>query len=267
MDIKEILALYDKEMRQELPIHKGRRERLPELIRDIFDDPERNSFIIYNTVSEENADAVIEREIAYFRELNRQLEWKVYDHDPLPDLHLRLEAHGFEVDEDKDWIMALDLTNSPPILLAPVTADVRRILDPAGIDDVMAVEELVWEEDFSWLKDELGMVLQERPDELSVYVAYVDGKPASSGWVYFHPGTHFASMWGGSTLPEYRKQGLYTALVAVRVQETISRGFRFLTIDASEMSRPIVGRHGFQLLTTAYECTLEKLEKGCGQVG
>lgn len=123
----------------------------------------------------------------------------------------------------------------------------------------MAVEESVWDTDFSWLKDELGMVLQERPDELSVYVAYVEGKPASSGWIYFHPGTHFASMWGGSTLPEYRKQGLYMALVAVRVQEAIRCGFRFLTIDAGEMSRPIVARHGFQLLTTAYECTLEKV--------
>lgn len=259
MNIDEIRALYDKEMRRELAIHKGRREVLPELIRDIFDDPERNSFIIYNTVTAENAEAVIEREIAYFRELNRQLEWKVYEHDPLPDLHLRLEAKGFDVDEDKDWIMALDLHNPPPVLTEPVTADVRRILDPSGLEDVMAVEESVWDTDFSWLKDELGMVLQERPDELSVYVAYVEGKPASSGWIYFHPGTHFASMWGGSTLPEYRKQGLYMALVAVRVQEAIRCGFRFLTIDAGEMSRPIVARHGFQLLTTAYECTLEKV--------
>jgi GNAT superfamily N-acetyltransferase len=259
MNIDQIRTFYDKEMRRELPIHKGQRELLPELIRHIYDDPERNSFIVYNTVSEENVEAVIEREIAYFRALNRQLEWKVYEHDPLPDLHLRLETHGFEVDEDKDWIMVLDLTNPPPVLLEPVSADVRRILDPAAMDDVMAVEEPVWDTDFSWLKKELSSNIQERPDELSVYVAYVDGKPASSGWTYFHPGTHFASIWGGSTLPEYRKQGLYTALVAVRVQEAISRGFRFLTIDAGEMSRPIVARHGFQLLTTAYECTLEKV--------
>ncbi|MFZ0546447.1 MAG: GNAT family N-acetyltransferase [Candidatus Promineifilaceae bacterium] len=256
MDIKEILALYDKEMRQEMAIHKGRREILPELIREIYDDPKRKSFIVYNTVSEENADAVIEREVAYFRGLGRRLEWKVFEHDPLPDLHLRLAAHGFEVEAEGDYVMALDLIDPPEILTAPITADIRRILDPTDIEDVMAVEEAVWEEDFSWLKSELGMVLQERPDELSIYVAYVDGKPASSGWVYFHPGTHFASMWGGSTLPAYRKQGLYTALVAVRVQEAISRGFRFLTIDAGPMSRPIVARHGFRLLTTAYECNL-----------
>lgn len=257
MKTDDILSLYDKEMRRELGIHEGRREVLPELVRHIYDDPKRNSFIVYNKVQEANADVVIEREIAYFRELGRKLEWKAYRHDPTPDLHLRLAAHGFEVEEEPDYIMALALADPPPVLLEPVTADVRSILDPAGIEDVMAVEEPVWDADFSWLKNELGKTLQERPDELAVYVAYVDGEPASSGWVYFHPGTHFASMWGGSTLPEYRKKGLYTALVASRVQEAIRRGYRFLTIDAGVMSRPIVTRHGFQLLTTAYECNLK----------
>ncbi|NIP23939.1 MAG: GNAT family N-acetyltransferase, partial [Phycisphaerae bacterium] len=153
--------------------------------------------------------------------------------------------------------MVLDLENPPVLFLEPITADIRPILDEAGLADVLAVEEPVWNTDFSWLRKELGKNLTKYPDELAVYVAYVDDKPASSGWVYFHPGTHFASLWGGSTLPEYRKKGLYTALVAVRVQEAIRRGYRFLTIDAGPMSRPIVARHGFQLLTTAYECNLK----------
>jgi len=256
MNIEDILAFYDKEMRRELEIHKGHREILPELIRHIYDDPGRNSFIVYNCVTEANAEQVIEREINYFRELNRRLEWKAYQHDPLPDLYSRLETNGFTIEEEPDYIMALDLKESPTVLLESVTADVRQIFDPADLDDVMAIEEPVWDTDFSWLKKELGMVLQERPDELAVYVAYVEGKPASSGWAYFHPGTHFASMWGGSTLPDYRKMGLYTALVACRVQEAIKRGYRFLTIDAGSMSRPIVARQGFRLLTTAYECSL-----------
>lgn len=256
MNTNEILALYDKEMRRELPIHKGHREILPELTRDIFDDPKRNSFIVFNQISEEDADSVIEREIAHFRELGRKLEIKSYQHDPFPELYKRLEAYGFEIEEEPDSIMVLDLENPPAILLEPPTADLRPILDEAGLEDVMVVEEVVWDTDFSWLIGELGAVLKERPEELAVYSAYVDGKPASGGWIYFHPGTHFASIWGGSTLPEYRKQGLYTALVAVRVQEAIRRGYRFLTIDASSMSRPIVERLGFQLLTTAYECNL-----------
>ena len=60
-------------------------------------------------------------------------------------------------------------------------------------------------------------------------------------------------MWGGSTLPLYRRRGLYTALLALRVQEAIRRGYRFVAIDTSPMSRPIVEKHGFRLITYAQD--------------
>ncbi|EQD40871.1 GCN5-related N-acetyltransferase, partial [mine drainage metagenome] len=56
---------------------------------------------------------------------------------------------------------------------------------------------------------------------------------------------------GGATVPDYRGRGLYTALLAVRLQEAKRRGARFLTIDAGPMSRPIVEKYGFRLLTFA----------------
>jgi hypothetical protein len=37
------------------------------------------------------------------------------------------------------------------------------------------------------------------------------------------------------------------------VQEARQRGYRYLTIDASPMSRPIVARHGFIQLTSAIQ--------------
>jgi len=37
----------------------------------------------------------------------------------------------------------------------------------------------------------------------------------------------------------YRKRGLYTALLAVRAQEGRARQVKYLTVDASPMSRPI----------------------------
>lgn len=86
MDNNEILALFDKEMRREAPVLKGRREEMPELIRHIYDDPKRKIFIVYSELTEENAEAVIERESAYFRELGRTLEWATFTHDSLPTL-------------------------------------------------------------------------------------------------------------------------------------------------------------------------------------
>ena len=50
----------------------------------------------------------------------------------------------------------------------------------------------------------------------------------------------------------HRRKGLYTAALALRVQEAVRRGYRYLTINASEMSRPIVSKYGFHLLATEY---------------
>jgi len=82
----------------------------------------------------------------------------------------------------------------------------------------------------------------------------------SSAWVRFNPGSQFASLWGGSTLEQYRGQGHYTALMAVRAQEAARRGVRFLTVDASPMSRPILEKQGFRVISWAndYNCVLQE---------
>jgi hypothetical protein len=184
MNLNEILALYDHEMRREAKIYKGHRQVLPELTRLIFDDPKRKSFISHYNFPEEEATSIIEREITYFKELGRVLEWSTYGHNSPPDLHVRLAEYGFEIEDEMESIMVLDLSAPPALLLDPPTADVRRILDPAGLDDVMAVEEAVWNTDYSWLKNKLSEDLVERPEEVAVYVVYVDEKPVASGWMF-----------------------------------------------------------------------------------
>lgn len=73
-------------------------------------------------------------------------------------------------------------------------------------------------------------------------------------WVYFPKHSQFASLWGGSTVSGFRRQGLYTALLAVRAQEASARGVRYLTVDASDMSRPILEKFGFEVIAHAYPC-------------
>jgi hypothetical protein len=45
-------------------------------------------------------------------------------------------------------------------------------------------------------------------------VACVDGQPVSGGRVDLDPGVEFAGLFGGVTLPEFRRRGLYKATVA-----------------------------------------------------
>ena len=100
-------------------------------------------------------------------------------------------------------------------------------------------------------RERLLRELREQPERTSIYVAYVNGTPACAGRLNFDPTSQFASLWGGSTVSDYRRRGLFTALVAVRAQEAKQRGARFLTVDARPMSRPILERNGFKLLAFA----------------
>lgn len=254
METQEILALFDREQRFEIEYPDMEKHVLPHVVRFVRPAPGM-SFVLYSNVDEETADAVIEEQIAYFSANNQPFEWKVYAHDQPPDLKERLVAYGFEA-EEVDAIMVLDLQEAPPSLLEPVTADVRQITRDQ-LDDVIAVEEAVWGGNFEWMRQRMGSHL-EIPDYLSMYVAYVEEKPACAGWTYFHQNSQFASLWGGSTVPAYRKRGLYSAVLAARAQEAIGRGYRFLTVDAGPMSRPIVARHGFRQVTEAYACEWKK---------
>ena len=212
------------------------------------------SWILYSRLTPENADQVIEEQVADFERLGLEFEWKLYDHDQPPYLRERLAAHGFEI-EEAEALMVLDLAQISETLLRPVTHDIRRITDPEQIyTAVIAVQEEIWQENQAQHAEELAQELRLDGDHISFYAGYAADRPVCSAWIRFNETGSFASLWGGSTLPAHRKHGFYTALVAVRAQEAIQRGYRFLTIDASPMSRPIVARHGFQLLTFTHPC-------------
>ena len=81
-------------------------------------------------------------------------------------------------------------------------------------------------------------------------VALAGQTPIAAGRVEFHAGTDFASLWGGGTLPGWRGRGVFRALVAHRAALAAARGFRYLQVDASADSRPILERLGFVELAT-----------------
>ncbi len=240
MNSREFLSVFDREQRIEIEFPGVRKESSAHIVRFVRNAPGMN-FILYSRLDESNVDRVIEEQIAYFTQMDQPFEWKVYAHDIPADLKDRLLAHGFE-SEDPESVMILELSKAAPTLLEPIRADVRQVTHQDQLEDVIEVEEQVWGEDFGWIRDRLGRDL-DIPGYLSVYAAYVEGIPACSGWIYFHPKSQFATLWGGSTVPEFRNRGLYSAVLATRTQAAIQRGFRFLAIDASAMSRPIVERH------------------------
>lgn len=249
MNAAEILALYDQEQRIEIEYAGTTREATPHVVRFTRPAPGMN-FILYHWLDGADIDAVIAEQVAHFRPLGQPFTWKLFAHDGPPNLAEHLIAAGFLPDDDPGVVMVLDLA-APPAnlpLADPPGVEIRSITRREQLGDVIAVMEEVWGGDFAWITQRLGDHL-EIPGYLSVYAAYVDGAPACASWIYFSPGSQFASLWGGSTIKRFRRRGLYTALLARRVREATERGYRFLLIDASPMSQPIVAGHGFQPLT------------------
>jgi GNAT superfamily N-acetyltransferase len=104
--------------------------------------------------------------------------------------------------------------------------------------------------DLERIADSLEAEHASAPDGLTILVAEAAGAVVSADWVRFVAGSGFATLWGGGTLPAWRSRGIYRAIVAYRANLAAQRGRRYLQVDASDESRPILERLGFVAVTT-----------------
>jgi GNAT superfamily N-acetyltransferase len=250
MNKNNLLVRYDKDLRLRIMYPEARKEITNNVVRIVRKAPGMN-FVAFTIANESELPQAIQQEVEYFVPLNQPFTWKVYDHDLLPSLKNELVDHGFAPDEDPAAVMVLDVRNAPVAPRQPVEADIRRIDTAEGLKDIIYVLDKVWGGHNTWANDRLGQHL-EIPGYLSVYAAYLNDEPASIAWTYF-PHGQFATLFAGSTIVEYRKQGLYTSLLETRLKEIRERGYRYAVVEAGAMSKPIVAKHGFQHLTTVYD--------------
>ena len=196
-------------------------------------------------------DALIARQREFFAARGEAVEWKTRGHDLPADLTARLRAAGF-VPEDQETVLigiSADLAADPVL---PVGASMRQVTADADMRAIAAMESEVWGQDWGWLADDLINRIASAPDDIAIFAVHdqATGRVVSAAWLVFYPGTEFAGLWGGSTLAAWRGRGIYRALVAVRAQCAVERGVRYLEVDASDDSAPILRRLGFRAVTT-----------------
>jgi GNAT superfamily N-acetyltransferase len=194
-------------------------------------------------------DRLIARQRDFFAARGEAVEWKTRGHDRPADLADRLRAAGF-VPEERETVVigrVAAMTGGPAL---PDGVTLRQVTADADMRRIAAMESAVWDRDMSWLGDDLTGRVAAAPDEIAVLAAEADGEVVCAAWLVFRPGTEFASLWGGSTLAEWRGRGIYRALVAARARLAAARGVRYLQVDASDDSAPILRRLGFHAVTT-----------------
>ena len=255
MNHQEVIRLYTEHERKDVNISGYTKICTEHTVRLIAPD-EHGSFIAFFDFKGRDPLPIIREEVACFEKLGKNFEWKTYSTDAPDNIGELLIQQGFEPDEPESF-MALDLTGFKS---TPSDWTCTRITTPEGVADVVSVSEAVWNKDCSHQKQHLINQLETAPELISIYCVYADGKPVSSARIEFSENSPFAGIWGGATLQDYRKKGIYQTLLNIRAQEAIERGYQYLIIDASEMSRPIVERHGFQFIskTTPYEYKVSK---------
>lgn len=261
-DINEFRKIYDREHRYAGEFPGYQRSVFPTLVR-LVSAEEREGFIIYTKLDEGNAERVIQEQIDFYNGLGFDFEWKYFSHDTPSDLKNRLARHGFEIDED-EAIMVLDIEDAPELLTRPVNHDVRRVTEMAAVKQVRAVLEQVYNDDYAWVESMLSDSLTRIPDHVSAYLAFAGDQPIAAGWSFYNPPSPFVGLYGGATLEAYRARGVYTALVAARLHEAQQRGYRYMTVDAGPMSRPILEKLGFVCIAISNPCnfTVKKTAKG-----
>jgi GNAT superfamily N-acetyltransferase len=258
LDAAMVLSEYDAQVRRGLhPDGSGAvGERAGPVVRWRPAGGEGWSGVVWSDLDSGTADAVIADQVRFFADRGEEFEWKLYSYDQPPDLGQRLLAAGFAA-EDTEALMVADAGqiagSAGAVGALPDGVRLVPVTDEADLEAMTEVRDLVFGADPK-LRSELTRQLRKAPDTVAIVVAMAGDEPVSSARVSFGAATDFAGLWGGGTLPQWRGRGIYRALVGYRARLAVARGYRYLQVDASPESRPILERLGFTCLaqTTPY---------------
>lgn len=158
-----------------------------------------------------------------------------------------LLSRGGEVVQRMD-VLALPLGDGAPDLGVPHGVTTRRVVDAESLREALEVSRVAFDDPpvtDDMVADHLAEVQRTvEADAGARVVAYVDGRPASTGG--FTLAGDVARLWGGGTHPDLRGRGAYRAALATRLQLAAGMGATLaLTHGRIDTSSPILQRLGF----------------------
>ncbi|MFJ9032469.1 GNAT family N-acetyltransferase [Streptomyces sp. NPDC102274] len=246
----QTLAAFDRLMRRDArPDGPGARvERVGEIVRQTGAAHDWHG-VLWSDLTEDTAAGAIAAQIVYFTSLGREFEWKLYAHDRPAGLTGLLRAAGF-IPGPTEALMVRETGGTPDEPALPNGVRLLTVTDAAGVELLAEVHERAFGTDRTGLRERVSAQLASAPETVVAVVAMAGDTPVSAARMELPPGADFAGLWGGGTVRGWRGRGLYRALVAHRARIAAERGYRRLHVDATDLSRPILERLGFRVLST-----------------
>jgi hypothetical protein len=254
MDVQQIRDRLDEE-RRTLSYPVETLEVLPHVTRLASADGTQHS-VIFSSLPEDQADCIIDEQVAHYRQIAKKFEWKVYAHDRPANLRQRLERRGFAIGAH-EAVLVLDLASSPAWIDEIDTGDVRRIDSEEMLPLFKQTASAIFGKDYSFTTRELAAALQAGRVDHRAYVASSGAEPVSVARLYKHPQSIFGGLYGGGTLASHRGRGFYRKLIAARARDARAMGAKHLIVDALPTSRPTLERLGFVHLSDTWPCELQ----------
>lgn len=171
-----------------------------------------------------------------------QATWEVGQHATPSDIENQLLKFGMVPDEPEP--VAVGMVLAKP-LVAP-TASAVMVKPVETLDEYLACMEVAQvcfgtpheenaQQQFELLRAE---------KQKSRWIAFLNGRAvAMADAIHLDCATVLS---GGATLPDFRGQGVYRALLAARAAYAAKRGAPLLVTQAGSMSRPILRKLGFE---------------------
>ncbi len=235
-----ILERFDRHRRHP----RGEWEINDGVVRTTGKEADETGFLLFADPGQEDLDAFIQRQTDHYDALDQSFEWKVYSHDPPPDLVQVLESKGFKRGQTEAF-MVFDVYETP-LPQAPRPMETVRQIHTREDWDIFdqLCRKIFGDTAGAWTRRRL----LNDPKSIAIFMAHTpDGIPVAVGRVDFDDfENEFAGLFCGGTLEPYRKQGYYRTLVRRRLELLRAAGVKYAFVDAFPASQRILEPMGFR---------------------
>jgi GNAT superfamily N-acetyltransferase len=208
-----------------------------------------NGILLTNFIQDEQdyIDNRIDETLNFFRTHQvREIGWRIGPTSNPPDLANYLEVHALS-HKATTTCMIMQMTENYMSTFQTKNIEVREALTDDELHIKCAIEQVGFGASEHMAQDYYQTYTQSGfgPDTCwHHYIGWQDGQAVAVAAVLLHQGV--AGIYGITTLPEKRRQGIATALMQHILRETTRLGYALVTLSSTEMSHTLYRRFGFQ---------------------